>query len=228
MHCAIPHSCSAPLDFEAGHRPFLCGLDEAGCGPLAGPVTAGCVILNDDFDVCILNDSKKMSAKKRAAARLIILRDALWGIGVADEKTIDKINILQSRLLAMRLAFYDMAKRLPKWMEQRGIDLSIYCGASGLDYGKLASAIEAVADGTFCPDLPCPVRCEPKADGKYPAVMAASIIAKEERDCIMRKMDALYPQYGYAKHKGYPTKEHIKILHEIGPSPIQRMTFKYR
>lgn len=203
--------------------PLLCGLDEAGCGPLAGPVVAGCVVLCDGFDSGILNDSKKMTAKRRKAASEVILRDALWGIGIVDEKTIDKINILQSRLLAMQKAFDDMLSRLPQWALEHTLDIR-----AGFDGSEWIDCIEAIADGTFCPKLPCAVRCEPKADGKYPAVMAASIIAKETRDSIMQKMDALYPQYGYAKHKGYPTKEHIKILQEIGPSPIQRMTFRYK
>lgn len=196
---------------------LLCGLDEAGCGPLAGPVVAAAVILGKSFPIGILNDSKRMTHKKRAEARAVILRDACYGLGIADEKIIDEINILQARLLAMKRAYENMMQRLCSWKEKGGGHLC----ADGI-------VIEAIADGTFCPDIPCHVRCEARADGKYPCVMAASIIAKEERDSIMIKMDGLYPQYGYAKHKGYPTKEHIKVLHEIGPSPIQRMSFKYK
>lgn len=216
---------------------LLCGLDEAGCGPLAGPVVAGCVILGDGFPAEILSDSKRLTHNRRAQAKEVILRDSCWGLGIVGEKTIDEVNILQARLLAMKKAFEDMAERLPQWAKRQGITLmqntALPDGEGTKTGGGKAAVlfgdcIEAIADGTFCPALPCPVRCEAKADGKYPAVMAASIIAKEERDDIMVKMDALYPQYGYAKHKGYPTKEHIKVLHEIGPSPIQRMSFHYR
>ena len=88
--------------------------------------------------------------------------------------------------------------------------------------------ISAIVDGTFRPQIPCAVRAEVKADSKYPSVMAASILAKEERDRIMTSYDALYPQYGYAKHKGYPTKAHRKALEVFGPSPIQRLSFSYK
>lgn len=206
--------------------PLICGLDEAGCGPLAGPVVAGCVILDEGFPIDILDDSKRMSEKKRAMARLLIINNACYGLGEVDAETIDKINILRARLLAMKKAFIDMLQRLPSWLASHGLQYSTDINTAG--EGAFLQHIEAIADGTFCPDIPCTVRCEPKADGKYPPVMAASIIAKEERDTIMKKMDLIYPMYGYARHKGYPTKEHIKILHEIGPSPIQRLTYKYR
>lgn len=194
--------------------PLLCGLDEAGCGPLAGPVVAGCVILPNDFPVEILHDSKKMTSKARAMARKVILRYGCCGLGTVDAKTIDEINILRSRLLAMQKAYEDMMTHLPVWQ-------AMYVSNCG------KAVISAIVDGTFSPVLPCSVRCEARADGKFPVVMAASIIAKEERDEIMIRMDALYPQYGYARNKGYPTKEHIKVLHEIGASPIQRLSFKY-
>ena len=186
----------------------LAGLDEAGRGPLAGPETAVCVILPDDFPLELLNDSKKLSEKKREAAERVIKERACWGFARVEHDEIDRINILQASLKAMALAFQDMLNRFPA------------AAASGI-------ALEAVADGLYCPELSCPVRAEAKADGKYPPVMAASIIAKVGRDRIMKEYDALYPAYGYAKHKGYPTKAHIAACHEFGPSPIQRLSFSY-
>ena len=195
------------------------GFDEAGRGPLAGPVCAGAVILPSDFPFEILNDSKKLSEKKRVAAEEIIKKHAYWGIGIVDHKTIDEINILQASLLAMKLAYEDMIKRF----ELKSLSLA----CPELVEGKGPLVLNGIADGTFCPDVPFECRCEPKADGKYPAVMAASILAKTCRDRIMIEMDKKYPGYGYAGHKGYPTKAHREICHKLGPSPIQRMTFKY-
>ncbi|MCR5291208.1 MAG: ribonuclease HII [Treponema sp.] len=193
---------------------LVCGLDEAGRGPLAGPVCAGAVILPDDFPLTCLNDSKKLSVKKREAAEVIIKEKACWGIGIVDHQMIDKINILQASLYAMKLAFDMLMLHFPEWCKKNRIDVSDV-------------SISAIADGTFCPDIDAACRCEPKADGTYPAVMAASIIAKTQRDRIMTDYDLQYPQYGYARHKGYPTAEHIRICREIGPSPIQRLSFKY-
>lgn len=187
-----------------------CGLDEAGRGPIAGPVTAGCVVLPSDFPVEILNDSKKLTEKKREAAFEKITETACWGLGVVDHATIDRINILEASMLAMKIAFNEMLEKLPSWASARKI----------ADY-----RIVAMTDGLNCPEVDCEVRAEPKADGKYPEVMAASIVAKVSRDRIMREFDALYPEYGYAGHKGYPTAKHLEICRRIGPSPIQRLTF---
>ncbi|MBQ0051626.1 MAG: ribonuclease HII [Treponema sp.] len=198
---------------------FICGFDEAGRGPLAGPVTAGCVILPIDFPVELLNDSKKLTEKKREAAEKIIMEKACWGIGIVDHETIDQMNILQASMYAMKIAYQVMKDKLPEWLKQNKIQ---YDETLSLD-----QQISAITDGTSCPKVPCEVRCEPKADGKYPEVMAASIIAKVERDKMMVEFDKLYPEYGYAKHKGYPTPAHKEICRKIGPSPIQRMSFKY-
>lgn len=191
---------------------LIAGFDEAGRGPLAGPVCASCVILPDDFPIEILNDSKKLSEKKRAAAEIIIKEKACFGIALVDEKKIDEINILQASMLAMKIAFEQMMEKLPEWCQSNGIS----------DY-----LINGITDGTKCPDVPIVCSCEPKADGNYPPVMAASILAKTCRDRLMLEMDKKYPEYGYAKHKGYPTREHREICHKLGPSPIQRMSFKY-
>lgn len=193
---------------------FEVGFDEAGRGPLAGPVSAAAVILPEDFPFEILNDSKKLSEKKREAAEIIIKEKACWGIALVDHKKIDEINILEASMLAMKNAFDDMIKKLPDWCEKTGVDFS-------------QVSLSGITDGTRCPDVPINCRCEPKADGKYPCVMAASILAKTCRDRLMLEMDKLYPEYGYAKHKGYPTKAHREVCHKIGPSPIQRLSFKY-
>ncbi len=193
---------------------FEVGFDEAGRGPLAGPVSAAAVILPEDFPFEILNDSKKLSEKKREAAEIIIKEKACWGIALVDHKKIDEINILEASMLAMKNAFDDMIKKLPDWCEKTGVDFS-------------QVSLSGITDGTRCPDVPIDCRCEPKADGKYPCVMAASILAKTCRDRLMLEMDKLYPEYGYAKHKGYPTKAHREVCHKIGPSPIQRLSFKY-
>lgn len=190
---------------------FLVGFDEAGRGPLAGPVCAAAVILPADFPVEILNDSKKLSEKKRAAAEVIIKEKACWGTALIDHKKIDEINILEASMLAMKNAFEQMWEKLPDWAGE-SVELSQLSG---------------ITDGTRCPDVPIDCRCEPKADGKYPCVMAASILAKTCRDRLMLEMDKKYPEYGYARHKGYPTKAHREVCRKLGPSPIQRLTFKY-
>lgn len=191
---------------------LIVGLDEAGRGPLAGPVAASAVILPEDFPFEILNDSKKLSEKKRNYAEEIIKEKACWGIGLVDEGTIDRINILEASMLAMSIAFNILMEKLPSWLRDNSIS----------DYQLLA-----ITDGTRCPAIKAECKCEAKADGKYPQVMAASILAKTCRDRIMMEMDKKYPQYGYAKHKGYPTRAHKEICRKIGPSPIQRLSFKY-
>ena len=190
------------------------GFDEAGRGPLAGPVSAGCVILPPDFPFEFLNDSKKLSEKKRNAAELIIKEKACWGVALVDHRKIDEINILEASMLAMKLAYEQMVQKLPQW-----------CKDNGIDFSKIK--LSGITDGTRCPQVPIECRCEPKADGNYTCVMAASILAKVERDRIMYQMDKLYPEYGYAKHKGYPTKAHKEVCYKIGPGPIQRLSFKY-
>ncbi|MBR1640406.1 MAG: ribonuclease HII [Treponema sp.] len=188
------------------------GFDEAGRGPLAGPVCASAVILPPEFPLELLNDSKKLSEKKRLAAELVIKEKACWGVSLVDHKTIDEINILEASMLAMKNAFEELMKKLPQWTASLRIN----------DY-----ILSGITDGTRCPDVPVECRCEPKADGKYYEVMAASILAKNCRDRIMLEMDKKYPEYGYAKHKGYPTPAHKEICRRLGPSPIQRLTFKF-
>lgn len=188
----------------------ICGLDEAGRGPLAGPVTAAAVILPSDFPVELLNDSKKLSAKKRGTLEILIKEKAVaWAVSSVDEKEIDRINILRASLLAMKQAFESLYERL---------------------YEKLSDprlAIECIADGTFCPEVGVPCTALVRADSLVPAVMAASVLAKTERDRIMCAYAKLYPAYGYERHKGYPTLEHRTLCRNLGPSPIQRMSFSY-
>jgi ribonuclease HII len=191
----------------------ICGLDEAGRGPLAGPVCAAAVILPPGFPLDILNDSKKLSAAQREAARETICRDALaWGLGWASPAEIDEINILKASLLAMRRAFLNL--RPP--------------GADSPGIAPCISPDEAIVDGLFVPDLPIPCRALVKADSMVPEVMAASILAKTARDHEMIRYSRLYPQYGYDRHKGYPTKAHLEALVRYGPSPIQRMSFRVK
>ena len=168
---------------------FTVGFDEAGRGPLAGPVCASAVILPNDFPIEILNDSKKLSEKKRILAEEIIKEKACYGIGLVDNATIDRINILEASMLAMKIAFDNLKEMLPQFLEKNGLKLDDV-------------SVSGITDGTKCPDVSFECRCEPKADGKYPEVMAASILAKNCRDRIMIEMDKKYPEYGYAKHKG--------------------------
>jgi ribonuclease HII len=192
---------------------MICGLDEAGRGPLAGPVCAAAVILPENFPRNLLGDSKKLKPAQREAAMKVIYRDALaWGIGWASSAEIDEINILQASLLAMRRAFLDL--RPPGAAE------------AGLTPNLMPE--EAVADGLYTPDIAVPCRALVKADSLVPEVMAASILAKTARDRMMTRYSWLYPEYGYDKHKGYPTKAHREAIARYGLSPLQRMSFKIR
>jgi ribonuclease HII len=207
---------------------MLCGIDEAGRGPLAGPVCAAAVVLPVDFPVDLLNDSKKLKPKQREEVRCVIIEKAIaWGVGWATHIEIDSINILRASLLAMRRAFEYLltspkgeAGQWPVRLEREipfGLPLS-----PAVDSREL----EAVVDGKHVPELPIPCRALVKADATVHEVMAASILAKTARDQIMAHYSKLYPQYGYEQHKGYPTAEHRKLVLKFGPSPIQRKSFK--
>jgi ribonuclease HII len=189
----------------------ICGIDEAGRGPLAGPVCAAAVILGDNFPVEVLGDSKKLSEVKREAARALIFEKALaWGTGWASHTEIDGINILQASLLAMKRAFEAMCA---------------FAAEKGL---TLPPGLYAVVDGLYTPEIPIPCEALVKADAKVSEVMAASILAKTARDELMVRYAQLYPGYGYERHKGYPTKAHREAVKRLGPSPIQRMSFTVR
>lgn len=187
-----------PLLLPEGHNGLICGVDEAGRGPLAGPVVAAAVILDPARPIAGLNDSKKLSAKKREALAAEIRDKALaWAVAEASVEEIDRINILQASLLAM----------------QRAV-------------GALATAPEhAMIDGNRCPALPCTAEAVIGGDGKVAAIAAASILAKTVRDAGMLELHASYPQYGFDRHMGYPTAVHLKALREHGASPVHRRSY---
>lgn len=182
---------------EQGYS-LVCGIDEAGRGPLAGPVYAAAVILPDGLELPGLNDSKKLTEKKREELFSLICEKAVaYGIGCASEQEIDEINILQATYLAMRRA----VEELP------------------------VPADYALVDGNRMPPLAIPGETIVKGDASSASIAAASILAKVSRDRVMKMMDEVYPQYQFAKHKGYGTKLHVEMLREYGPSPIHRKTF---
>ncbi|MCU7844558.1 MAG: ribonuclease HII [Candidatus Thiodiazotropha sp. (ex Monitilora ramsayi)] len=176
----------------------IAGVDEVGRGPLAGPVVAAAVILHPDRPIAGLADSKKLSEKRRQVLDVEIRQHALcWALGRAEPEEIDRINILQASLLAM----------------QRAVS------------GLTAEPRLALVDGNRAPDLFCRVRTIIGGDSSEPAISAASIIAKVARDKEMVELDTRYPGYGLAKHKGYPTKQHIAALQELGVTAIHRRSF---
>ncbi len=177
---------------------LVCGVDEAGRGPLAGPVCAAAVILPPELVIPGLNDSKKLTDKKRRELYDVITAEAVsYGIAFASEKEIDEINILQATFLAM-------ARAMEKLTPQPEL---------------------ALIDGNRARDFGLPVRTIVKGDSLSASIAAASILAKVTRDRLMEQYDEAYPQYGFAVHKGYGTKRHYEALREFGPSPIHRMTF---
>ena len=201
------------LDFE---RAFptgttVMGIDEAGRGPLAGPVFTAAVSVPLDTAADLLagpwsaiNDSKKLSEKKREALFPIIQEKALaFAVAWVDEKEIDATDILSARMKAMQLAIDALAVKP---------DFALIDG--NRDHGRSAA-------------ITTPHRCLVKGDSLSMSVAAASVLAKVSRDREMERYDALYPEYGYATHKGYPTKAHREICRRLGPSPIQRRTFSY-
>ncbi len=176
----------------------ICGIDEAGRGPFAGPVVAGAVILPADCEILFLNDSKKLSEKRREELFLEIQeKAAAWSVGMADAEEIDQINILQATYKAMRRAV-----------------------------AGLSTAPDLLLnDAVIIPDVDiCQVKII-KGDAKSVSIAAASILAKVTRDHLMKEYDSRYPEYGFAKHKGYGTAEHIAAIRRQGPCPIHRKTF---
>lgn len=176
----------------------ICGIDEAGRGPLAGPVCAAAVILPEGLEIPGLNDSKKLTDKKRRELFPIIQEQALaYGIGWASQEEIDDINILQATFLAMSRA-----------VEQLNIRPDL-----------------ALVDGNRAPTLDLPVETVVKGDSLSASIAAASVLAKVSRDDVMLRMAEEYPGYGFEVHKGYGTKAHYEALRTFGPSPIHRRTF---
>ncbi len=177
---------------------FICGIDEAGRGPLAGPVVAGAVILPADYEILYLNDSKKLSAAKREQLYDEIMEKAIAvGVGMASPARIDEINILQATYEAMRTAVSEL-----------GVQPDILLN-----------------DAVTIPKMTIPQVPIIKGDAKSVSIAAASIIAKVTRDRLMIQYEEVLPGYGFAKHKGYGSKEHIEAIRKLGPTPIHRRTF---
>lgn len=177
---------------------YICGVDEAGRGPLAGPVAAGAVILPKECEILYLNDSKKLSEKRREELFVEIQEKALsFSVGLCDAQRIDEINILQATYEAMRKAIAGL-KFVPEVL---------------------------LNDAVIIPELTIPQVKIIKGDAKSVSIAAASILAKVTRDHMMQEYDKQYPEYGFAAHKGYGTAAHIKALKEYGPCPIHRRSF---
>jgi len=177
---------------------LVCGIDEAGRGPLAGPVVAAAVILDARAPIPGLNDSKKLSEKKRDVLAELIKSQALaWAVEEASVAEIDEINILQATLLAMRRAVEALQP----------------------------AADSALVDGNKCPRLNIPVQAVVKGDGSIAPIAAASILAKTHRDRIMLGLHTEFPHYGFDRHMGYPTAAHFAALREHGASPVHRRSF---
>lgn len=176
----------------------ICGIDEAGRGPLAGPVFAAAVILPENAEIDGINDSKKLSEKKREALFEVIKEKALsWSVGFATETEIDEINILQATFLAMKRACDGLSIK-PDF---------------------------ALVDGNRMPSLGVKSQTIIKGDGLSASIAAASILAKVSRDRLMYEIDQLYPEYNFGKHKGYGTSLHTEMLRKYGPCPVHRKTF---
>ena len=177
----------------------IAGVDEAGRGPLAGPVVSAAVVLPESCAIDGVDDSKKLTAKKRTELFPRIQQAALAvGVGIVDAQTIDQINILQATLRSMALAVEDLS----------------------------ISPDFLLVDGIFEISLPFPQKTITKGDSRSFSIAAASIIAKVTRDGLMEDYDALYPEYGFAQHKGYPTRAHKNAVRKFGSSPIHRKSFK--
>lgn len=177
---------------------LVAGVDEAGRGPLAGPVLAAAVILHPNRPIEGLADSKKLSEKRRAKLEMEIKQYALcWALGRAEVHEIDEINILHASMLAMKRAV-EALSQAPQHVQ---------------------------VDGNRCPDIAISVEAIVKGDQSVAAISAASILAKQARDREMLGLHAQYPQYNFAKHKGYPTKVHMEALQQYGASPVHRISF---
>ncbi len=177
---------------------LICGVDEAGRGPLAGAVFAAAVILDPARPIEGLADSKKLTEKKRDVLALEIKAKALaWSVASSSVEEIDDINILQASLLAMKRAVEALS----------------------------VTPNEVLVDGLHCPKLPIPMRAIVQGDSKEAAISAASILAKTARDADLYELDKIYPAYGFAKHKGYPTPLHMKMLEQYGVLSIHRKSY---
>ncbi len=178
---------------------IIAGVDEAGRGPLAGPVVSAAVILNPQSNLRGLNDSKKLSVNKRKLlSKEIKIHSVSWAIGIATAQEIDDINILRASLLSMERAIKNLSE-VPE---------------------------KVIVDGQYTPEIDVPCEAIIRGDAIEKSIMAASILAKVERDKIMVKLDRKYPNYRFGQHKGYPTKLHMEALNEFGPCSEHRQSFK--
>lgn len=190
---------------SSGYK-YLAGVDEVGRGPLAGPVVSACVVLPDDFDVLGIDDSKKLSEKKRTELYDVIIEKSLaYGIGVIDNKIIDEINILQATKIAMKKAI-EMADTYLRNHYEKEIDFVLFDAMEIKDVNKKQISLI-------------------KGDSKSLSIAAASIIAKVTRDRMMVEFDQVYPGYNFSSNKGYGTKDHYKGIENLGITPIHRKTF---
>ena len=184
---------------------LICGVDEAGRGPLAGAVYAAAVILNPEKSIMGLADSKKLSEKRRDALALEIKEHAIaWAIAYSTVEEIDELNILQASLLAMKRAIESVQ-------------------ASLVEIAPLNLLVQV--DGNQRPKISLPCEAIVKGDSKVQAISAASILAKTARDAALYDLDRQYPMYGFAQHKGYPTAAHIALLRQHGVSPVHRRSY---
>ena len=193
-------------DLRAAGKRCIAGVDEVGRGPLAGPVVAACVVLPEDFDVLGVDDSKKLSEKKREQLYDAILSEALaYGIGMQDNASIDEINILEATKEAMRCAILEA---------ERALRAKTGCGIDHI-----------LIDALTLREIAIPQTGIIKGDSASLSIAAASILAKVTRDRMMVYYDSIYPEYGFASNKGYGSAEHIAALKKYGPTPIHRRTF---
>ena len=183
---------------------FIIGVDEAGRGPLAGPVVAAAAALNTYSFKNRIDDSKKLTPEARERAFLEIIDKSVFGVGIVNEKIIDRINILQATRIAMQEAVSSLIDKLTSPKNK---------------------SIHIIVDGNITLDTGFPYTKIIKGDAKSKSIACASILAKVTRDRIMRSYDKMYPGYGFIKHKGYPTKEHRDILKKFGPCLIHRKSF---
>ena len=180
------------------HRLLFCGVDEAGRGPLAGPVFAACVILQEGDPIEGLADSKVLSHQRREELAIQIRHRAVaWAVASASVEEIDRINILRASLLAMRRAVEQL----------------------------IVEPHEVLVDGLYCPEVRFPARAIVDGDALVAEISAASILAKTARDALMVELHELYPDYGFARHKGYSTRQHLEALQRFGVCPIHRRSF---
>lgn len=185
---------------------FIVGVDEAGRGPLAGPVVAAAVYLKKNKFKNRVDDSKKLTARQRSNAFTEIIRNSLYGVGLTSEKIIDREGIVPATIQAMEQAINAVLKKIRSRQQAR---------------------VHVIVDGSLALKIKEPFTCIIKGDAKSLSIASASIIAKVTRDRIMQAYHKKFPEYNFSEHKGYPTERHVQALKKYGPSPIHRLSFSY-